>query len=163
MSGNRLCAKCQEIISKGPDKSVQENDHHSNNKALLQAVEQDCYVCSWTLRDYRSRSSNRRQKPHIVHHTTYMWENKRIRYRASDVLEFELYCGVVERHVIGGKVYSPITFQQREVASFFNSTLAIALDILLPTPLSNCGLNTCLLSLLNILLCYIFSNLTRGP
>lgn len=94
MSGNRLCAKCQEIISKVPDKSVQENDHHSNNKALLQAVEQNCYVCSWTLRDYRSRRSNRRQKPHIAHHTTYMWENKRIRYRASDVLEFELYINI---------------------------------------------------------------------
>ena len=65
-----------------------------------------------------------------------------------------VYCGVVERHVIGGKVYSPITFQQREVASFFNSTLAIALDTLLPTPSSDCGSNTCLLSLLDILSCY---------
>jgi hypothetical protein len=91
MSGNRLCVKCQEIISKEPDKSGQQNDHHSDNKAFLQAVEQNCYVCSWTLRDFKSRVSGERQKPRILHSTTYKWIDVFIESRTCDILESEVW------------------------------------------------------------------------
>ena len=56
--------------------------------------------------------------------------------------------------MIGGTVYIPKTFQERKAASFFNFTLAIALEPLLSAPLSDCGSNTCLLTLLDTLSCY---------
>jgi hypothetical protein len=94
MSKNRLCARCQDIISNGPDKLDQEEEHHTNDKTFAQAVEQGCYICSWSLRDQRLGGSDGCQKTHVVRHTTYQWKNLLSWDRISDVLEFELWITV---------------------------------------------------------------------
>jgi len=71
MSKNRLCARCQEILSEGPVK--QERDHFSNGEAFLQAAEQGCYICSWTLNNYKWHPVRNSRVGNPIHYTTYAW------------------------------------------------------------------------------------------
>jgi hypothetical protein len=90
MSENRLCATCEDIISKGPNEIGQKKEHHTNDKAFLQAVEQGCYVCTWAWRNYTSLARHSRRSSHIVHHTTYKWEDAYNHIRICDLLESAL-------------------------------------------------------------------------
>jgi hypothetical protein len=75
MSGNKLCAKCEDIISIGPPENTswpwKRAEHHADSRAFLRAVEQGCYICTWSWRRYSMPSYDGPQTTHTVHHTTY--------------------------------------------------------------------------------------------
>lgn len=76
MSENRLCDRCQEILSSGEDVNEVENDHHVSSETLLQAAERGCYICKWILR-YVRWSPARGSYDVPIHHTLYTWDKSK--------------------------------------------------------------------------------------
>jgi hypothetical protein len=82
MSDDRLCAKCQEIVtqrikdlSTGALRDSGRWLHHADSGALLRAVKQDCYICNWTWRECRWSKYHGHRAVQPIHHTTYGWVN----------------------------------------------------------------------------------------
>ena len=91
MSGNRLCARCEDIISKGPKEINQDKEHHSNDKAFVQAAKQGCYVCTWTWRKHISTALHSRRSSPIIRHTVYKWKDTYYNNRICNLLESALW------------------------------------------------------------------------
>jgi hypothetical protein len=89
MAGSRLCATCQDILLVHPREDEEaeahtDKQHHTDSEGFFRAIEQGCYICSWTWRGMRWS----RPKGHIahvpVHHTMYKWVRETDRLDQSD-------------------------------------------------------------------------------
>ena len=72
MSANSLCTQCQDIFTAGRVGRAPENkQHHADSTGFFRAVEEGCYICSWTWRQCRWQHPQEHGAYDRVHHTEY--------------------------------------------------------------------------------------------